>query len=79
MFEATEKKLNGRANSAAFKLVLPVLALAVLFVVMSSIRSQKSLLRDISTELHNGKTREYARHESPTTLFSQVAPLFFSY
>jgi hypothetical protein len=27
--------------------------------------------------LQNEKTTEYARHESPPSLFSQVAPLFF--
>jgi hypothetical protein len=43
MAEVSERKYNGRA---AFKLVFPVLS--IVFVVMLSIRSERSLLRDIS-------------------------------
>jgi hypothetical protein len=43
MAEASERKYNGRA---AFKLVFPVLS--VVFVVIMSIQSQRSFLRDVS-------------------------------
>jgi hypothetical protein len=32
---------------------------------------------DYTHQMQNEKTTEYARHESPPSLFSQVAPLFF--